>query len=560
MRRSVRNGNDPHHSRQVRRAAFLPDKETPVPIHPQARPEQGSDWVPLSPATSGQDDPWETPFTAQSQDWYYQEQAQTPPVRTYQAEDIQKRRFPVLWAGIAAVSLLLILFSLYSVYTAYQNYPSFIRKAKALGSGVFFDGIVLDGVPVGGMGKNQVLSMFSQTAENKDPRLNIQLMIDEAAYTVTGGEIPFTRNTASVAEEAWSIGRQNFLAGLGSSLTPFEIRWQHARQTARDKAYFLTRVSYDRAAVASLARSICSQLARDPVNAVIQEFNFSTKEFKVSQDVQGRRMSEEDVANALTQALDSGNYSASIILHSTPILPAVSSVELRNSFTQLASFSTKTTSDEDRNNNIALAAQAISGRTVMPGEVFSFNEATGRRVIEKGYRGAPAILGGVLIDDVGGGVCQVSSTLFNTAALAGMTIVARSPHAWPVSYLDKGFDAAVNWPDLDFKFRNDKNTPVFLIAYYSKRTVTVEMYGMLGAPGESIRLETQLISTTQPPGEPLMQPNPSLPPNTTRELKQARTGYVVDTYRIYLQNGAEIRREKLFTSKYNMVQQVVEYN
>jgi vancomycin resistance protein YoaR len=141
-----------------------------------------------------------------------------------------------------------------------------------------------------------------------------------------------------------------------------------------------------------------------------------------------------------------------------------------------------------------------------------------------------------------------------------MTIIDRSPHAWPVSYLEKGFDAAVNWPNLDFKFRNDKNTPVFLIAYYSKRTLTIEIYGMLGAPGESIGLETQLISTTQPPSEPLMQPNPSLPPNTTKELKQARPGYVVDTYRIFLRNGSEYRREKLFSSKYNMVQQVIEYN
>ncbi|NLE20185.1 MAG: hypothetical protein GX623_05135, partial [Clostridiales bacterium] len=232
----------------------------------------------------------------------------------------------------------------------------------------------------------------------------------------------------------------------------------------------------------------------------------------------------------------------------------------QNSFTQLASFSTKTTSDENRNNNISLASQSVNGKTVMPGETFSFNQATGQRTIEKGYQGAPAILGGVLIDDVGGGVCQVSSTLFNAAALAGMTIVDRSPHAWPVSYLDRGLDAAVNWPNLDLKFRNDKDTPVFLVAYYSKRAVHVEVYGMLSAPGEAVRLETQQISSTPPPLEPVMQANPSLPYNTTKELKKARTGYVVDTYRVFLRNGAEYRREKLFTSRYPMVQQVIEYN
>lgn len=134
------------------------------------------------------------------------------------------------------------------------------------------------------------------------------------------------------------------------------------------------------------------------------------------------------------------------------------------------------------------------------------------------------------------------------------------PHAWPVSYMDKGLDATVNWPGLDLKFKNNKDTPVFIIAFYQNRTLTIEFYGMLNAPGESIRLETKLISTTRAPGEPLYQQNPALPLNTRKELKRARDGYVVDTYRVYLRNGIEIRREKLFTSKYKEVQQVIEFN
>lgn len=83
---------------------------------------------------------------------------------------------------------------------------------------------------------------------------------------------------------------------------------------------------------------------------------------------------------------------------------------------------------------------------------------------------------------------------------------------------------------------------------------------MINEPGETIQLETLLVSSQQPPSEPLMQQNPALLPNTQHELKQARTGYVVDTFRVYLRNGSEYRREKLFTSRYSMVQQVIEYN
>jgi len=184
----------------------------------------------------------------------------------------------------------------------------------------------------------------------------------------------------------------------------------------------------------------------------------------------------------------------------------------------------------------------------------------GQRTPEKGYRGAPAIQGGVLIDDVGGGVCQVSSTLFCAAAGAGMAIVERTAHAWPVSYLDKGLDATVNWPGLDLKFKNNQDTPVFIIAQYENRKLTIEFHGMLSAPGEGIFLEARLISSQPPPSEPLLQHNPNLPYGTRKELKEARTGYVVDTYRVYTRNGSEYRREKLFTSKYRMVQQVIEYN
>ena len=123
-----------------------------------------------------------------------------------------------------------------------------------------------------------------------------------------------------------------------------------------------------------------------------------------------------------------------------------------------------------------------------------------------------------------------------------------------------GCDATVDYPYLDFKFKNNKDTPIFIIAYYENRTVTVEIYGMTLGAGESIELQTETISTTRPPAEPLYQQNPELPAGTQKELKKARTGYVVNTYRVYLRGGVEYKRELLCKSTYKMVQQVIEYN
>lgn len=564
MRRGNRTKPSFQDERTVRRAAFRPDTAgNDDPWADGSLRETSGAWSSWGVPQENQQQPedvWQAPFIAQPQDWSWQDGFYPGETDVVPYAGQAPRRFPVLWAAIAAVSLALLAIVLFAVYRAYQPAAAFESRKAAMETVAFFDGILVDEVPIGGMSRQQAQAALEQKAAETETGLDIRLQVDDTAYRITQAEIPFKRNVSAVLDEAWSIGRQGFIQGIGNASTPFDIRWRHTLQTRRENAYFYTRVSYDGGDVRSLSQAIAAQVSRDPVNAVIEEFNFSTRQFKVTRDVQGRRINPTEIENALTQALDSGNYKAQLTLSTERILPKVSSVDLQNSFTQLASFSTKTTADENRNNNISLASQSINGKTVMPGETFSFNAATGQRTIEKGYQGAPAILGGVLIDDVGGGVCQVSSTLFNAAALAGMSIVERSPHAWPVSYLDRGLDAAVNWPNLDFKFRNDKDTPVFLVAYYSKRAVHVEVYGMLSAPGEAIRLETQQISSTPPPLEPLMQPNPSLPYNTTKELKKARTGFVVDTYRVYLRNGVEYRREKLFTSRYPMVQQVIEYN
>ncbi len=546
-------GREAPEARRAAHAAFQADDASYTPFPPD--PYGGA------PAEPVGESPWEAAFIPQPQGGYLDndEEREAPQTAPAPESPTAAPRRGGRWALLALLSLAVIAAAGLYLFSASRPQQEFLNKASSLSPGVFYDQIYVDGYPIGGMSFSQAESALAQHAEQSAQPLSITLKVDDTAYQITQQQLPLRRNIRQVLEEAWSIGRQGFAWMIGDEITPFEVRYRHMEQTRRSKAHFTTRVTYEAQDLRQLCESIAAQVNREPVNAVIASFDFSTKAFTVTRDVPGRRIGLEKLTAPLSRALDQGERQAVINLASTPILPKVTSSDLQNSFALLASFSTKTSSDSDRNNTIALAAQALNGKTVMPGETLSFNEATGRRTLEKGYRGAPAITGGVLIDDVGGGVCQVSSTLFNAVALAGMSIVERAPHAWPSSYVDKGLDATVNWPNLDFKFRNDKDTPVFLIAQYDKRQVTVEVYGMRTGPGESVRLETEVTGTRVPPSEPLMQPNPSLPPGSQQELKKARTGYTVDTYRVYLRDGVAYRREKLFTSRYPMIQQVIEY-
>lgn len=574
MRRSRAQSDNPLAGQNARRASYLPETEpwqgTWQGTWQADQADDKPGWQAVPPSGGAEDaesQDWNAAFIPSPQGWYYTEPAQQPAGREYPAvlqdaapEPVEGRGFPLASLIVILASLGILLGCAVYYFDAQHKQAAFAARVSQMKGQRLFQGIVIDGQDVSGMAPGQVLLKQAQSPQAGSPQVGIRLVIDQTAYQFDNSHIPFHSNLEEVLQQAWAIGRQGSLSLLGLSTTPFEYRYRDMLNTRNRPVGFRTQHTYSAATLRTLADGIAGQINSDPVNAIVSSFDFSTREFTVTQDVKGRSIDPDIIETALKKALDTGDFGATILLQSAPVFPRVTSVDLKNSFTMLASFQTKTTSDESRNKNIALAAQAISNRTLMPGETFSFNEATGQRTIQKGYQGAPAILGGVLIDDVGGGVCQVSSTLFCAAANAGMAIVERSPHAWPVSYLDKGMDATVNWPNLDFKFRNDGDTPVFIIASYAKRKLTIEFYGMLNAPGESIQLETSLVSSQAPPSEPILQFNPALPPNTRQELKQARTGYVVDTYRVYLRNGSEYRREKLFTSTYKMVQQVIEYN
>ena len=134
-------------------------------------------------------------------------------------------------------------------------------------------------------------------------------------------------------------------------------------------------------------------------------------------------------------------------------------------------------SDNDRINNIHLAADKLNGVIVLPGQVFSYNDTVGERTEEAGYRWAGAYADGEVTTEIGGGICQVSSTLYCAAMYAQMKTTMRQNHWFPVSYLSMGYDATVSWGGPDYRFKNTRDYPVRLVSYYDDHSVTIEFWG-----------------------------------------------------------------------------------
>lgn len=207
------------------------------------------------------------------------------------------------------------------------------------------------------------------------------------------------------------------------------------------------------------------------------------------------------------------------------------------------------TSNASRSGNIARAAELLDGLEIAPGEVFSCSTAIGPITEENGYFPAGTYVQGKVEDGIGGGVCQISTTLYNAALYAKLTIVERAPHSMAVTYVDPARDAAIAGNYKDLKLRNDYEYPVVIGAKAEGGALTISIH----TSEEDIGNEVELISTvleTIEPGESVVTVDESLPEDYYKVTQKAHTGYIAELYRVTRRDGVELLREKINTSEY----------
>ncbi len=438
------------------------------------------------------------------------------------------------------------------VVATYKQYRAYMDRD------VIYPGIFIDGIHVGDMTMEQAREAVGETQLDAQNAFDVTVVIGNLSRTINPSNVPAQRNLGNVLERAYAIGRTNTSA-LQTS-TPFRERLDTALNLRTSGVNLTTTASYDHDAVRAIVDEIAAYVTRDPVDAQILSFDYNTRTFSFTDSQPGVTLDADLLYERVTEALDRWESGVTVTVDPIVTEPLITKEFLAKNFTLVAAYTTTTTSDSDRNTNIDLACKAINGTALLPGETFSFNDTTGQRTTDKGYKSAGAISGGKSIDEVGGGICQVSSTLFNAVAGANLEIVERSPHAWPSTYVNIGEDATVNWPNLDFKFKNNTDSPIFIITYYDNRKMSAEIWGMSLGEGVTIDLESTVVRTIDPPVEVKYVQNSSLPYGTSEVTVKSRTGYVVDTYKVWKLNGQETSRELLHTSTYKAYQQVVEYN
>lgn len=213
-------------------------------------------------------------------------------------------------------------------------------------------------------------------------------------------------------------------------------------------------------------------------------------------------------------------------------------------------------SNKNRSNNIDLATNKIDGITILPGETFSYNKVVGQRSIAAGYKEATAYAGGKVVQDVGGGICQVSSTLYNAALLANLEIVQRSNHSMKTSYVPEGRDATVAWGAIDFQFRNSRSYPIKITAKSKNGVLDIHILGIKEEVEYEVKIQTKIISNI--PYNVTYKEDSSLEEGTEIIEQKGSNGCKSETYRIVKEPSGKIVSQTLLSKDtYNPIQRVV---
>lgn len=304
--------------------------------------------------------------------------------------------------------------------------------------------------------------------------------------------------------------------------------------------------------------NIAPKVATSPQNARFT-FNDSTRQLEVIQHaVVGRSLNIDASIQAINQKLAQGQHSIALVFDTVNPPATDSTTAASLGITQLVQSTTTYFygSADARVQNITTAASRFQGLLVAPGETFSMAQALGDISLDNGYAEAPIILGDQTIAGVGGGVCQVSTTLFRTVFFAGYPVVERVPHAYMVGYYEQksngtidlgmaGLDATVFVPLVDFQFTND--TPYWLLmeTYVKGYSLTWKFYST--SDGRTVGWNTTGLQNIVPPPPPLYTVNPDLPSGTIKQVDWAVEGADVTISRVVSRNGSVYFQDKYST-------------
>lgn len=448
---------------------------------------------------------------------------------------IKKILSPVFWfiVGVATASFCLVTFFLIYFNIAFKDRV--------------IPGVFVGKINVGKMSTQEVQNIFDEK-NKKIGSSKITFVGPEDTATVSANLLHIGYNSSLISEQVINIGKSGNFFSDG-----YYIINSYLNGTFLSPSYTL-----EEDKLKTVLDPMQKKVFVEPVDALFQVQNNRVSAFKESQD--GKTIDFESLSNALGNALPTIiNGDGKNIVFAVPIkiLQPKITTEKANKFGIVEEIGTGTSafahSIPNRIYNVALAASRVNGILVAPDEEFSFVKYLGDVSKFTGYKEAYIISGGKTILGDGGGVCQVSTTLFRAILNAGLTVTERHAHAYRVGYYEQdslpGIDATVYVPSVDLKFKNDTGNYILIqsLVNQDNQTMSFSLYGT--KDGREVAITQPVISSQTPAPETVYQDDPTLPKGVEKQIDFAAAGAVVSFSRTVKKNGKVIIQE-IFKSNY----------
>ena len=455
------------------------------------------------------------------------------------------------WIALAAAALICVIIIVSIANSGGADAVADMDKLMQTGKR-FKAGVKLIGVDVSGMTPEEATGLVKNAAEKKLKTVAVTISSGENSWTLESDAMGMGYDIAEALADGLNFGRgedDNTVVITGAGEGEFDAKYTW------DRGKIIS-------ALAAMSQSINTEATAayaEPVTDWTQEerFIYHTGE-------EGITLNEEATADAIEKALGQGEFVCTVEATVNAVLPGGNIDDLKAATSFIASYTTKFSARRDdevkqnRKFNIQKAADIINGNTIQPGEEWSFNTVVGPRTYELGWKGANGISGGKEYTiQAGGGICQVSTTLYNALLCANMEIVDRRAHTIPSDYVPVGLDATVDTRGIDFVWKNNTDMPAYIFAKVekvegssSRNTITVYVYGKPLPEGVTYQSRNEIIEERSRQDEAIYTNDASIPTGYQLERVQGHKYYVAEAYQDKYVDGKLAESKLLYTDKY----------
>ncbi len=460
-------------------------------------------------------------------------------VDIYSDSSAGKRKHTVIWVLISLAAVLTVAGGFFGP-KIYQEIQRQEQISAAIDTDRFYPGIVVHGIDLGGKTMEQAKAALKELEPTLRGKYDVKVEYDGKSWNITENDLSFTFNTDSVLKEAYDYGRSG----------DRNERYQKVMDLKQNpKKFEITNtMNYD--GLDAKLKDVVRGITCDPVEPTVVSFNAGTGEFQFKEGKNGIAVDENLLYTRVTEILNGAKTGT--VRVPTKQVPCQKSIDdIKSHLKKLGTYSTISTNNANGTHNMKRALASVNGTCIPAGGTFSFNDVVGNSNQANGYLEAGAILNGKLIKAYGGGICQASTTLYGAALRSNMQIVQRSNHTIQSTYCPIGQDAAVSYPELDFKFMNPTEYPVYIITGSNGKTLTATFYGYQSPDYDTIKITSVKTESLPAPTTPKFTVDKTLAKGVVKLDSKARDGSRATAQRVFYKNGLIVKTENLPASYYH---------